>query len=380
MLDVDGRLLANHKVFTRAHLVAEIAPRLYGRDPAELDRVIDRIVVGRDVVPVIGVPAARDQSYTTVDVFAAEATIAETVARLADRGGPAVDPRRVAAAIAATELDGGNALNAGQRRVVERLCCSPCAVSVVVGVAGSGKTTALRAATAAFEAYGYRVVGSSTSGHATRTLGAQTGAEARTLASLLWRLDHGADALDSRTIVIVDEAGMADDADLARLAVAIERRGASLVLVGDDRQLAAVGPGGALAAVLARRPELVVTLDANVRQRDPAERKALAELRDGSVQRAVAWYAQAGRIQVQPRQVDTLTAMAAGWAADIADGHDTALVAWRRSDVDGLDRLARERWDRLVSCTARTCSSSAAGTTRSASGSSPLRRIAQPDS
>ncbi len=39
---------------------------------------------------------------------------------------------------------------------------------------------------------------------------------------------------------------MADDANLARLVLAVERTGASLVLVGDHRQLAAVGPGGAL--------------------------------------------------------------------------------------------------------------------------------------
>ncbi len=41
---MDGPLLARHKVFTRTHLIAEIAPRLYGRDPAELDRVLDRML------------------------------------------------------------------------------------------------------------------------------------------------------------------------------------------------------------------------------------------------------------------------------------------------------------------------------------------------
>ena len=43
-LGLDGRLLANRKVFTRTNLVAEVAPRLYGRDRAELDRVLARIV------------------------------------------------------------------------------------------------------------------------------------------------------------------------------------------------------------------------------------------------------------------------------------------------------------------------------------------------
>jgi len=347
VLDIDGRLLSNHKVFTRTNLIAEVAPRLYGRDPAELDRVLDHMVASRDVVPLIGVAAAREQAYTTAQVLTTEATIAWAVEHLAERPGPALPQQQVADALAAAESARGHRLTSGQRRVVERLCGSGQAVSVVVGVAGSGKTTTLETAATALEAAGYRVLGTSTSGQAARTLGTEAGIDARTFASLLWRLDHGQVTLDPRTVLVVDESGMADDANLARLALAVERSGASLVLVGDHRQLAAVGPGGALAALLERRPDIVVTLDANVRQRDPAERKALADLRDGSVSRAVAWYARNDRIGVQPTPLDTLVAMTAAWATDLAAGHDTALLAWRRQDVADLNRLARERWDRL---------------------------------
>jgi hypothetical protein len=146
---------------------------------------------------------------------------------------------------------------------------------------------------------------------------------------------------------LVDEAGMANDADLARLVLAIERCHAKLVLVGDHRQLAAVGPGGALAALVERRPELAIVLDQNVRQRDPAERSALAELRHGSVPAAVAWYLRNDRISTAPTRTDTFVAMADAWALDTADGHDTALLAWRRADVADLNRLARQRWDQL---------------------------------
>lgn len=99
--------------------------------------------------------------------------------------------------------------------------------------------------------------------------------------------------------------------------------------------------------LLRQRAELVVTLDGNVRQRDPAERRALAELRAGSVPKAVAWYARNDRVQVQSSRVDTLVAMTDAWSTDLAAGHDTALLAWRRQDVADLNRLARERWDEL---------------------------------
>lgn len=347
VLDVDGPLLARHKVFTRTHLVAEVAPHLYGRDPAELDRVLDRITASRDVVPLIRVAGVREQSYTTVEVLVAERTIAEAIERLAEQLGPFVHPEHLTAAVAAKEQAIGRPLTAGQRAVVDALCDPERAVAIVVGVAGSGKTTALDAASRALEASGYRVLGTSTSGQAARTLGTDAGIEARTFASLLWHLDHGRITLDARTVVVLDEAGMADDADLARLTLAVERTAAKLVMVGDNRQLAAVGPGGALAALLDEHPELVVRLEDNVRQHDPAERQALAELRDGSVRDAVAWYAEAGRIHTEPHRIDTLVTMTGAWAADLAAGHDAALLAWRRADVAHLNRLARDEWSRL---------------------------------
>lgn len=347
VLDVDGRLLANRKVFTRTNLVAEVAPRLYGWDPGELDRVLARVVGSDQVVPLIGVAGAREQSYTTVEVLMAEATIAETVERLASRSGPAVPEVEVAAAVNAAEHARGHALTAGQRQVVEQVCTGNAGVSVVVGVAGSGKTTALDTASTVLEQAGYRVLGTSTSGQAARTLATEAGVEARTFQSMLWRLDHGQITLDDRTVVVVDEAGMADDANLARLVLAVERAGASLVLVGDHRQLDAVGPGGSLAALLERHPEPVVTLDENVRQHDLGEREALAMLRNGDPADAVAWYADHDRIQVQPTRVDTLVAMTDAWAADVDAGHATVLLAWRRQDVTDLNRLARDRWARL---------------------------------
>jgi hypothetical protein len=191
----------------------------------------------------IGVEGTREQAYTTVQVLEAELTIARTIEALADRSGPAVSDDHVIRAVAAKEQAIGHSLTAGQRRVVGQLYQASGAAAVVVGVAGSGKTTALDAASTALEAAGYRVLGSSTSGQAARTLGTEAHIESRTLASLLARLDHGTERLDDRTVVLVDEAGMADDADLARLTLAVHRARAHLVLVGDHRQLAAVGPG-----------------------------------------------------------------------------------------------------------------------------------------
>jgi conjugative relaxase-like TrwC/TraI family protein len=347
VLDVEGALLARHKVFTRTQLIAEVAPLLYGRDPAELDRVLEHLMGTPEVVPLIGVANAREQCFTSVHVLEAEQRIARTVEALADRPGPTLDHEAVASMITQKEQKIGHTLTDGQRAVVGHICSSRHAATVVVGVAGSGKTTALDTAASALTGAGYQVLGASTTGQAARVLATEANIDARTFASLLWHLNHATLTLDADTVVIVDEAGMASDADLARLVLAVERARAGLVLVGDHRQLDAVGPGGALAALLERRPELTVTLEDNIRQTDLAERHALAELRDGSVDAAIDWYARVGRIDVHSTRTQTLISMADAWADDIAAGRDSALLAWRRDEVDDLNRLARHHRDRL---------------------------------
>ena len=208
VLDSDGTLMTRHKVFTRTRLIAELAPRLYGAAPAELDRITDRILASRAVVPLVGVQGAHEQAYATAQVLATEQAIAHTVESLATRPWPQVSARVMADAIDAKEDQLDQPLTAGQRAAVAAICGSGRAVEVIVGVAGAGKTTALDAATTALSGAGHTVLGAATSGQAARTLGAEAEIEARTVASLLWRLDHHQLTLDDRTVVIVDEAGM----------------------------------------------------------------------------------------------------------------------------------------------------------------------------
>ena len=347
VLDSGGELMRRHKVFTRTQLIAEIAPRLYGHDPARLDPVIDRVLASRQVVPLIGLVGAHEQAYATAEVLATEHAIAQTIGRLADRPGPQRTPAEVGDAIAAAEAQLGRVFTPGQVDAIRAICSSGRAADVVIGVAGAGKTTALNTASGILEAAGYRMLGASTSGQAARTLTREAGISSATLASLLWRLDHHELTLSRDTVVVLDEAAMTADADLLRLAVGIERAGAKLVLVGDQRQLSAIGPGGAIDALLERHPEIVTILDDNVRQQDPAERAALAELRSGSVPASVDWYTRSGRTAIAPTRTEALAEMVDQWADDITAGHRTALLAWRRHDVTDLNRLARARYDQL---------------------------------
>jgi ATP-dependent exoDNAse (exonuclease V) alpha subunit len=151
-----------------------------------------------------------------------------------------------------------------------------------------------------FEAAGYKVIGTATSGQAAKQLGEGSGIDSRTVASLTWRLDHHQAVLSPRHVLILDESGMTSDADVGKLLAAVEASGAKLIAVGDHRQLDAVGPGGALEALSKRHPGHVWALRDSLRQLDPAERHALGHLRADHVPTAVNWYLGQGRVHPPP--------------------------------------------------------------------------------
>jgi conjugative relaxase-like TrwC/TraI family protein len=336
--------LARRKVFSRRHVIVAMAPRLYGQDPALLEALVDRLLADPEIVPLVGVAGAREQAHSLASVIARETAIADSLSRgLGRSDGPATTASAVTAAVGEVEAGLGGRLSGEQASAAMAICISGRGAELVVGVAGAGKTTMLKAVAAAFETAGHRVVGTATSGQAACNLGreAELG-ESATLASLIWRLEHGQVRLDDKTVVLCDEVGMTDDVDLVRVCAHAEVAGAKLVLIGDHRQLGAVGPGGALAALVARHPDAVHYLMDNRRQHDPGERRSLDQLRDGDINLAVSWYQTQDRIHAIPVRDDALRAAVDAWAADVAAGHDAALFAWRRANVAALNQAARE--------------------------------------
>jgi conjugative relaxase-like TrwC/TraI family protein len=348
VLEPDGAL-ARRKVFGRGEMIVAVAPLLFGRPISDLDRAVGAVLADAAVVPLVGVADARDRQYTLAATIATELAIAATVAEGAAPAGAGVVPAAaVAEAVARVEDQLGRSLTDGQADAVHGICRGGCPVSLVMGVAGSGKTTCVAAVADAYRRSGYRVLGTATSGQAARTLGREAGLElSSTLASLLWRLDDGRLRLDNRDAIVLDEAGMTDDPDLLRVLAAAQAAGAKAILIGDDHQLGPVGPGGALGALLRRHEGVVHVLDENVRQTDAAERRALSELRAGSVEAAVAWYREAGRIRCAPDRDTAVAAVVDGWAADVAAGRDAVMLAWRRHSVERLNHSARQAWARM---------------------------------
>jgi conjugative relaxase-like TrwC/TraI family protein len=342
-LSDDGPLSAD-KQFGRADLIRHLAPQLHGRHPAELTRAVGAVLAHPEVLPLIGRPGARNRAWALASTIAIEHAIADCADRLAGSTTAAsVDSDTANRSIAGTQRAIGARLTTGQRELIYHAATSGRRLELVLGVAGAGKTTALDALRDAFETAGHRVLGTAVSGQAARTLGTAAHLHSRTCASLLWRLRHGREHLDAHTVLIVDEAGMVDDRTMLRLLTTAEIHGSKVIVVGDHLQLGAVGPGGGLEGLITRHPEAVYVLDENIRQHDPAERDALEQLRCGNPAVAVSWYAEHDRIAHHRDRWSALLATTAAWQADIVDGHEAVMLAWRRADVAALNQFARQR-------------------------------------
>jgi conjugative relaxase-like TrwC/TraI family protein len=198
---------------------------------------------------------------------------------------------------------------------------------VIVGPAGSGKTASLRAAVDHLHRTGRPLFGVAPSATAAAVLGQQTGAPADTLDKLLHEhtLLRGPDpryALPAGTTVLVDEAGMIPTAKLARFVHLAEHRQWRVVLIGDPRQLPAVGRGGMFGHLAASD---VIELDRVHRFHEPWERDASLGLRHGDPD-ALDAYQRHERIH-DGTAIDMTRVALADWAHHRADGENVIMLA-----------------------------------------------------
>jgi ATP-dependent exoDNAse (exonuclease V) alpha subunit len=142
------------------------------------------------------------------------------------------------------------------------------------------------------------VIGCSRAARAPRRLQDGAGMPASTIDRLLGELGRAGGALDSRTIVVFDEAAIVGTRKLVRLLARAEAARAKVVLVGDPYQLPEIDAGGAFRG-LQQRLGASRLID-NRRQAQPWERRALAELRPGDPGQAVDAYLRHQRIHPAP--------------------------------------------------------------------------------
>lgn len=220
------------------------------------------------------------------------------------------------------QLDAARAI-AGRDRLV-----------LVVGPAGTGKTHTTARAVAALHAEARPVVGLAPSGKSADVLATAAGCETDTLAGFLTRHRNAPSPWPAGTTLILDEAGMAATADLARLVPLAQTNQWRLVAVGDPEQLLAVGRGGVFAHWCDTLPRH--TLDTPRRLDHQWEARASLDLRAGRPEAADAYVAH-GRVHtIHPATIPSRVAQA--HAGHVQAGRSVAITATNAETARAINR------------------------------------------
>jgi AAA domain/TrwC relaxase len=350
--------------WTRADLVANIGRVLPRRaaDPAGqtrlLDEVADRTLNG-DFGPVVclespeaaPVPASLRRAdgrsvyqrhggikyATRVQLSREERFVAQASAR----GGPALSAQAAACALGADVADleialyeqpgaevilTASGLRMDQAAAAFHVLTSDRRVEMIVGPAGSGKTRVLAEIGRAWSQG--RVVGITPSQSSRDVLAAAGVTESYNFAKFLGHLTErrgalGPVTLTSGDLIVMDEASMFSNPDLADIVDYATRSGVKVAMALDHQQLQAVENGGG--ASLITRTQGYVQLPEPVRFSEEWERSASLALREGKVG-ALADYAEHGRIRAGTAE-EVLEAAARAYVAHRLEGKDSLLVA-----------------------------------------------------
>lgn len=216
-------------------------------------------------------------------------------------------------------------------------------LSVVVGYAGAGKSTMLKAANVAWTTQGYRVRGAALSGKATDGLQDSSGIESRTLASLEQSWKNGNKLLEANDVLVIDEAGMIGTRQLCRLVEEASRCGAKLVLVGDPEQLQPINAGTPFR-------DFVDTLECALltevhRQNEGWQRQATRDFANKQTDKALDAYEAHGAIHQAASQNEAIAQLVQDYMVDLETRGIEAsrlALAHRRKDAHAINQAIRK--------------------------------------
>ncbi|WP_254774012.1 MobF family relaxase [Microbacterium sp. cf046] len=278
--------------------------------------------------------ARRSALFTATMMLEAESRLLD---RSHDRSAPRI---RVTHRNTGSGGRNGIALGADQQAALDLIGRSGRTVDVLVGAAGTGKTTAMRALREAWEsAYGQgSVVGLAPSAGAAHVLAEDLGIPTENTAKW-WtnHLIHG-ETFAVGQLVIIDEASLAGTLSLDRISACAADAGAKVLLVGDQAQLQAVDAGGAFGLLVHDRDDVPELVDI-YRFIHEWEKDASVQLREGDVD-AIEAYAEHGRVMEGDGEA-MIDAAYAQWRQDLSRGKSTILVADSNDAVAALNIRAR---------------------------------------
>ena len=326
--------------FDRRQLLWAIADQLpEGASLPQLQAAVERTLsTDRVVLLHASDSPLQPDIYTTPRVAETERSFIDAALAGADAGRAVVDRPTLDSALARHPY-----LGEDQREMVIRLASGGEQVAVVAAWPGTGKTTALKVAAEAWSECGFPVIGCATARTATGSLIEAGLTDSLSVSKLLFRAQGWAAegrTLPRGTVIVLDEANVTSSFDLEALRRLAHECEGKLVMVGDPRQISAIGPGGLY--VHAARILDTVTLTTIRRQRAEVDRSIVTLVHEGRGSEALDLLRTEGKLIVGDDLPSTLHGLLLDWHRDYATGADAVMIARRNLDVDFLNDHARE--------------------------------------
>ena len=258
----------------------------------------------------------KEPMYTTREMLALEHDLLTMVKDASKKRWDRVSDKVIEKVIAARPT-----MKEEQRKALKHVTQDTGMIASVTGMAGTGKTFMLAATREALEAADYRVIGAALAGKAAEGLQEGSGIKSSTIARLLLRIEGGYEKLDSKTVLVLDEAGMIGTRQMHRIQSEAQKGGAKLVLVGDEKQLQPIEAGGPFGAI---SKEIGTTkLTDIVRQHEKWQRQAVKDFAEGEAKKALEEFAKRGFVDV---------------ARDRDAAKDTLLESWKKNGMEAPEK------------------------------------------
>lgn len=337
MAALPDELTAHESVFEARHLYAAVATALVGTgaDAERIDVEANRLVEAGLVVE-LGRDKLSQLLYSTAAQIAIERKLLTLAERLVRERRPAPSEERVA------ELCRTHGLN-GEQTSAAHAATRAAAVAIVEGAAGSGKTTMLGPVVDAYRDAGMRVIGTATAWKVATQLKDDLGIQSKATDAWIASARAGGHFLDRNTVLVVDEAGLLSSRQMHDLLAEVEQAGAKAILVGDSKQLQAVGSGPGL-TILTNVTD-PTRVDSIVRQHDAWARDAVTDFANGRAAESLQAYSERGLLTTAAGERQATRQLVDAWAAtqQVVSNPATLLIAKTNAQVRALNEEVRAR-------------------------------------
>ncbi|KLA90033.1 conjugative relaxase [Xanthomonas euvesicatoria pv. euvesicatoria] len=277
---------------------------------------------------------AAESRFTTQGALATERSILNLERAGRGASAPILDAEAGRAKLA------DSFLNERQRQAATEILASNNRIIGVQGLAGTGKTTMLSASKALAEEAGYRMVAIAPYGSQVKAL-QQSGFEAQTVMAFVRAKERN---LDSKTVLVLDEAGVMPTRLMERTLREAEKAGARVVLLGDTGQTKAIEAGKPFEQLQAAGMQ-TVKLDEIIRQNDPRLKSAVIDAAHG---RSVNALAKITDVAVIPENEARWTRIVKDYMAmPVADRSETLIVSGTNEARQAINAMVRDSEQRV---------------------------------